>query len=131
MPIIKITEADIKRQQKPKQGWHRAKLIEAKEEPNKAKDGINYIFTMEITEGAEIGKWAQVRASNKAIGIICIPFFSALLDVNEADLKPESFDTSKLAGKECWCYVKDDIYDGKPQKKCEQFAALSSDVPFQ
>ena len=125
MPIIQVGEADIKRQQLPRQGWHKCKLLEVKEEQNKNKDGMNYMFTMEITEGVEVEKWCFVRASSKAIGIIAIPFFSALLDIPEDQFSPSDYDTDKLIGKECWVEVKDDVYDGKPQKRCENFASIS------
>lgn len=128
--IIKITAEDIKKQQQPAAGWHLLEVVKAEEAASKDMKSMNYTVTCEIKQGTEEGKYCYVRMNSKAIGMIGIPFISALLDISEDKFQPDEFDFDKLVGKRCWGEITDDTYDGKIQKRVEKFASVSSGPAF-
>lgn len=129
MPVIKITKKDIDRSKPPSDGWHLFKIDAFSEDKAKDKQSDNWVFELVCIEpGENEGRYAYGRFNSKAPGmLIGTGFLPSALD-RPIDEEME-FNPSELVGKTLYGNVTAHIYEGKPQKRTEQFAPASS-PPF-
>ena len=130
MPVVKITQDDINRSKQPDAGWHLMRVEKLTESDSSKKDSKNWTFDCVILRSQagshNAGRFGYARFNSKAPGML-IPFISALTDSN--DIGPTEVDLNDLVGKEFWGRIDDDVYDGKIQKRLNEYAT-ASDVPF-
>lgn len=130
MPVIKITQDDINRSKQPDAGWHLVNVDKFSENDSAKKDSKNWVYDLRILRSqsgtTNKDRFCYARFNSKAPGMI-IPFVSAALD-QDVDGGTE-IDLESLVGKELWVKVEDDVYEGKIQKRVNEFATAAK-VPF-
>jgi hypothetical protein len=136
MPIIKITQDAINKSKPPQAGWHKMrieKFVETDSIDKKTKKGRkDWVFECPIIESSvdasNVGRYGYARFYSNATGFLLSTGFLPALYEKAIDEEFE-FNPDELVGKEFWGEIKDDVYEGKPQKKLENFAPPSS-TPF-
>ncbi len=132
MPLIRITEQAIAKSKPPMAGWNLVKIEAFKEEPNKDKVSKDWTFDLVIIKSMQgedqIGRYCYARFYSKAPGFLLSTGFLPACYEKEID-EAFDFNPDELIGKEIWAETKDDIYQGKPQKKTELFAPANN-PPF-
>lgn len=129
MGIIKITQDAVNRTLPLEAGWHLFKIEKYSEDDSKDKKSKNMVFDLVVIEpGSMNGRYGFARFNTKAIGmLIASGFLPAALDQPITEMI--EFDPESLYGKEIYGLTKDEVYEGKIQKRTEQFAP-SSKPPF-
>lgn len=125
MPLIKITDESIAKSKPPSSGWNLVKIEKFSESDSADKKSKNMVFDLVIIRSPQgedqLGRYCYARFNTKAVGmLVSSGFLSACYerDITEAfEFNPED-----LYGKEVWCETKDDVYQGRVQKKTELFA---------
>lgn len=92
---LTISAEDALRGKKVKPGWYRSKVVDVKEELNKAKDAMNIILDIVGTEGDANGVPLRHYISEKA-AVFAIPVLEAFgVKVNETTGETVTFDGLK------------------------------------
>jgi len=129
MGIIKITDNDINRSKPPDSGWHLGTIEKFDSSPSKDKKSENWVFEIVISEGSDMdGRFMFARFNSKMPGmLISTGFLPAALD--NPQMTGLEFSPEELYGKQLYCEVKDDVYEGKIQKRTVAYAPASK-PPF-
>lgn len=137
MAILKITQDDVNRTLPPDAGWHLFRVDKFSDSPSKDKGSTNYVFecvivkSLDPTNHKNVGRYGFARFNSKMMGaLVASGFLPAVFDrpIDEGiELDPD-----QTLGKEFWGNIKDDTYEGKIQKRLEEFAPVSNapQVPF-
>ena len=133
MPIIKITQDDINKSKQPEAGWFLFRVEKFAEADSHDKKSKNWVYDCEIIQdpsngGKNVGRHGYARFNSKAPGML-LPFIAACNDIPIDDVKPGDLDTDGFLQKEFWGQIIDDVYEGKIQKRLQEFAPASK-VPF-
>lgn len=132
MPIIKVTQDQINRTKQPDAGWHLMRIEKFTESDSSDKKSKNWSHDCVIidTPGDKknIGRYGYTRFNSKAPGFT-IPFAAAVLGMPLDQLAGEEYDIADFIGKEFYGNIRDDVYEGKIQKRLEEFAP-ASEPPF-
>lgn len=132
MPIIKITQNAIDKSKPPQSGWHKFRVEKFSEDDSADKKSKNWVFDCPIIESSvssdNIGRYGFARFNSKAAGMLITSGFLPSLYEKPIDEAFE-FNPEELYGKEFWGFIKDDVYNGKTQKRLEEFAPPSA-PPF-
>lgn len=130
MPVIKISQDDINRSKQPDAGWHLVNVDKFTEADSAKKDSKNWTFELRILRSqsgsGNKDRFCYARFNSKAPGML-IPFVAAATD-SEINGETE-LDLESLISKELWVRVDDDVYEGKIQKRVNEYAT-SAKVPF-
>lgn len=136
MPVLKVTQDDINRQKQVSKGMHMFELKAVKSAPSKDKLSINHTFEFEciddttIENGDNKGRYAFNLVSEKAIGMGLIPMVSAFLNIPIDQVEPTEVDTDKLIGSKCWAEIVDEVYEGRVQKRMQNFTNINAKPAF-
>lgn len=129
MPVISITKKDYG---PIKAGWHRFKIKEYVQEPNKAKNGMNHVYTLEAEidgDKKEQKLWIGVDKEHTRMD-----FFEAAIDKTVVIGESIQLDPAALTGLEIFGEIVHEIqtegkYKGKPSASFQAFQPISA-PPF-
>jgi hypothetical protein len=131
MSLIKITQRDIDKSKPPEAGWHLGKIESFTEEDSKDKKSKNWVFEIVITaDSDQNGRYMYARFNSKAPGmLVSSGFLSAALELSPDQLSEMEFNPTDLLGKALYGNVTNEVYEGKIQKRTNEFAPASK-PPF-
>lgn|SRR5678816_117868 len=125
MPIIKISQKDIDKSKAPEDGWHLLEIDAFSETDSKDKGSKNWVFDLRVVgDGSSKDRYAYARFNSKAPGMLVSSGFlpSALDTPVDAEIE---FNPDELMHKQLYGNVKSGTFEGKIQKKTEEFAPAS------
>jgi hypothetical protein len=127
--ILKITQKDIDKSKPPSDGWHLFEIEKFSSEDSKDKKSTNMVFDLRcLDKDDNENRYGYARFNSKAVGMmITSGFLPSALDMPiDAELE---FNPEEMIGKTLYGNVKSSVYEGKPQKKTEEFAPATK-PPF-
>ena len=129
MPIIKITQEDINKSKPLEEGWHLFRIEKFTEEDSKDKKSKNWVFELVcLDKGSQEGRYGYGRFNSKAPGMLLSSGFVPGAYDKSVDEAIE-FELSELVGKELYGKTHIETYEGKLQRRTEEFATASK-PPF-
>ncbi len=129
MPIIHISQKDIDKGKPISDGWHLFEIETFAESDSKDKGSKNWLFELRCIEKTEDeGRYGYARFNSKRPGILIQSgFLPSALDTSVE--KEINFNPDEILKRTLYGLVTTEIYEGKPQKKCDSFCPASA-PPF-
>lgn len=131
--LIKFSEEDIQRTLPVEAGavLFEVTKYEEKNRPEKKDTEMKFDLKVVSHKNGDDKQKSRIFTAyfyTSAIGFF-LPFVSALLDTPVDNLKNVEIDPDKFIGKMLIGLVVDDVYNGKPQKRCNEWASAAK-VPW-
>lgn len=123
MPIIKVSSIDLKQNALLEPAWYPAKIVKFEVAPNKDKDALNYIPTVELPGGKQIEHFGF---SSKKPGML----EPVMLAIGMKISREESYDinTDDFVGKHIKVHIFNDTYQGRLSNKIDDWASADKDT---
>ncbi len=131
---ITLTPADMMKGEPHKEGWVKAKVVDAFSGPNKAQDGINYTASFEIEDDPD-HRTIEKIFSSKGMGFMK-GFLAALAGktiqqfVDEKKTTGVEFEFEDIKGGKLQIKIGSRIYDGRPVSEVQDYAPYDTKVGF-
>jgi len=134
MPLmIHVTKADLLKGQMLPPGWKKAEVQAVYAKPSKDQESVNYWIVFAFLDDPD-GRTIEHNFNSKALGISLQNFLAAckgmpLAEFMTAFPKSADIDLESTIGKQLHVKTKNEIFEGRPVNKIEDFASFDK-VPF-
>ena len=131
--LIHVTKADLMKNQAITPGWKEAEVQEVYAKMSKDGQSTNYWVKLAFTEDAD-GRNIEHNFNSKALGISLQNYCAAILgktvlEFMESMPKETTLDLESTVGKRLMVKIKNEIFEGRPVNKVEDFCPVGK-VPF-